>query len=256
MKHFIQLALCSVCLVVFSLPVFAQNIQNPQSSVDSLIRSNLKVDPATGAMQLQIPLGQYPGRGSATLPVTLNYSSKVWTIKHQSTLPCNGEPVTSYRPEFSKGSASGWTSTLGWFLPSQDLSLETYEGLKGQPATVGNPTLFRIMRQFVRLPDGSRHEVRKDDTRHSLSDSLFGMYYAVDGSRITYDLASNTTYLPDGSRFAPAPDGSSLQYIDRNGNFMSYNSGTWTDTLGRTFGVPVPGTAPAVGDYIYTLPEL
>jgi len=204
-------------------------------------------------MQLQIPLGQYPGRGQATLPVTLNYSSKVWNIKHQSTSPCNGEPVTSYRTEFAKGSASGWTSTLGWFLPSKDLSLELYEGITGKPAQQGNPTLFRIMRGFVRLPDGSRHEVRKDDARHDLGDSLFGMYYAVDGSRIMHDLATNTTFLPDGSRIVGDGSGS-IQYSDRNGNFMNYTSGTWTDTLGRTFGVPIPGTAPAAGDVVYTLP--
>ena len=250
MKHLARLMYCSVCLVVFCFPIFAQNIQNPQTSVDNLVRSTLKVDPSTGAMQLQIPLGQYPGRGEAALPVSLNYSSKVWTIKHLSTLACNGEPVTTYRPEFAKSSASGWTSTLGWFLVQQDPSLETYEGLHGQPATQGDPTLFRIMRGFVTLPDGSRHEVRRDDALHSLSDSLSGMYYAVDSSRIKYDLATGTIFLPDGSRII-----GSAQFIDRNGNFMNYSSGTWTDTLGRTFGVPIPGTAPATaGDVVYSLP--
>src|SRR5262245_35842941 len=134
MKRLAHLMYCTVCLVVFCFPIFAQNIQNPQSSVDNLVRNNLRVDPSTGAMQLQIPLAQYPGRGEAELPVSLNYSSKVWTIKHLSTLPCNGEPVTTYRPEFSKSSASGWTSTLGWFLVQQDPPLETYEGIHGKPA--------------------------------------------------------------------------------------------------------------------------
>src|SRR5215813_10786890 len=67
----VQLTLLFV-IMGFSLPVFSQNIQNPQSSVDNLVRSTLKVDPATGALQLQIPLGQYPGRGQAALPVMLN----------------------------------------------------------------------------------------------------------------------------------------------------------------------------------------
>jgi RHS repeat-associated protein len=159
--------------------------------------------------------------------------------------------VTTYRPEFSKSSASGWTSTLGWFLTASDLSIETYDGITGKPATQN--ALYRIMRKFVTLPDGSRHEVRKDDLRHSLSDSLMGMYYAVDGSRIMYDLTTNTTFLPDGSRFGPDGNGG-VQYIDRNGNFMNYTSGTWTDTLGRSLGVPIPGTAPAAGDVVYTLP--
>src|SRR6185369_7448187 len=168
--------------------------------VDNLLRSNVKVDPATGAMQLQIPLGEIRGRGEAVLPVVLNYSSKVWNIKFQSTSACGGEPVTSYRPEYAKSSASGWTSSLGWFLPQQDLSLETYEGIKGKPAQSGT-SLFRIMRKFITLPDGSRHEVRLDDARHSVTESqVTGVYYAVDGSRLVYDAASSTVFLPNGTR--------------------------------------------------------
>ena len=53
--------------------------------------------------------------------------------------------------------ASGWTSTVGWFLPSEDPAMESYQGATQQPATVGNPLLFRIMRKLVTLPDGSRH---------------------------------------------------------------------------------------------------
>ncbi|HKU77549.1 MAG TPA: LamG-like jellyroll fold domain-containing protein [Pyrinomonadaceae bacterium] len=209
------------------------------------MRSSLRVDPATGAMQFKVPLGAIPGRGGANLPVELNYSSKVWTIKHQSTFPCNGEPVTSYRPEFAKSSASGWTSTVGWFLSSQDLSIETYDSLQGKPAAQG----VTVWRKFLRLPDGSRHEVRKDDSVHTLNENDLGMYYAVDGSRLMYDSNTGTTFLPDGSRLV------GNQYIDRNGNFMTLSNGAWTDTLGRTIGIPIPGSAPsAAGDVVYTLP--
>lgn len=62
-----------------------------------------------------------------------------------------------------------------------------------------------------------------------------GVYVAVDGSRLKYDTDTQTIYLPDGVRYwLTAPTG--VQYIDRNGNTLTYNSTTkqWTDTLGRT----------------------
>ena len=247
------------CLALIFVPATqAQNIQNPQSAVDNLTRSNLKVDEATGAMQLQIPLGEYRGRGQASLPILLNYSSKVWNIKYISTASCSNEPVSAFRGDYAHGSASGWTSTLGWFLPQEDTSLETYDSYTLKPAQkpYRSPqdccsTLFRIMRKYVTLPDGSRHEVRYDDARHDPSTGFsLGSYYAVDGSRLVYDSSSGTLLMPDGTRW----NGS--QYIDRNGNALTYNASTssWTDTLGRSLAVPIPGSPPASGDYSYTMP--
>ena len=250
-----QLSLLLCIIGATELSVVCQ-IGNPQSAVDNLTRSSMRVDPSTGALQFQIPLGEYRGRGEASLPVVLHYSSKLWKIKHHSTLPCNGEPVSSYFAEYAKSSASGWTSTVGWFLPSEDLSMESYEGQTQQPATRGNPNLFRIMRKYVTLPDGSRHELRRDDALHSFGDNQSGVYYAVDGSRMWLNLtdSESTLFLSNGSRIM-AINGS-RQYIDRNGNLLTFdsNSSTWTDTLGRSIGVPFRGTAPAAGDYTYALP--
>src|SRR6266849_5295205 len=82
-------AIVIVCGVgVWPAVTFGQDIKNPQSAVDNLMRSNLHVDPTTGALQLQVPLGEYRGRGEASLPVTLNYSSKLWNIKYSSTNLC------------------------------------------------------------------------------------------------------------------------------------------------------------------------
>src|SRR5258706_11052303 len=105
------LALAASLLTVLAMAesAAAQNIQNPQSAVDSLTRSGMRIDPSTGALQMQIPLGEYRGRGEASLPVVLNYSSKLWNIKYISTAACSGEPVSAYRGDYSKGSASGWT---------------------------------------------------------------------------------------------------------------------------------------------------
>jgi hypothetical protein len=51
-----------ICLLLAAFPVSAwAQEKNPQSAVDSLMRSSLHVDPASGAMQMQIPLGEYRG---------------------------------------------------------------------------------------------------------------------------------------------------------------------------------------------------
>ncbi|HEY6803608.1 MAG TPA: DUF4214 domain-containing protein [Pyrinomonadaceae bacterium] len=236
-------------LFVLAASAVAQNIQNPQSAVDNLMRSNLHVDPTTGALQLQIPLGGPSGRGQADLPVVLRYSSKVWNVKFHASLPCSGEAVTEYQPEYAKSSIAGWTSSVGWFQPPDDISTETYDLVTQNPATQGN--LRRIARKFVTLPDGSRHELRRDDTLHTVSEDLSGTYYAVDGSRIWMD-ASGTIFMPDGSRFQTVSG--QYQHIDRNGNFIAFVGGVWKDTLNRSIPIPLPSASPTPGNLTYTLP--
>ncbi|HBB87171.1 MAG TPA: hypothetical protein DC047_06110 [Blastocatellia bacterium] len=245
----------TMVILFLAASAVAQNNKNPQSSVDNTMRSSLHVDPSTGAMQLQIPLGVYRGRGEASLPISLNYSSKLWTIKYLSSCS-GGEPVSSYKSEYAKDSASGWTSTLGWFLPNPDRPDETYD-TAGHIAQYPNNS-DRIMRKFVTLPDGSQHELRLDDSMHSFGANQSGTYYSVDGSRLKWDWSdpgNSTLYLPNGSRIVMT--NGSRQYMDRNGNYLSLpsNSSTWYDTIGRPFGVPIPGTKPAVaGQSTYTLP--
>jgi hypothetical protein len=43
------------------------------------MRSSVRVDRSTGAMQLRITLGEYRGRGEASLPVTANLTIKKTT---------------------------------------------------------------------------------------------------------------------------------------------------------------------------------
>jgi RHS repeat-associated protein len=227
--------------------VAAQNIQNPQSAVDNLMRSNLQVDPATGALQLQIPLGGPAGRGEADVPVVLRYSSKVWNIKFHALLPCSGEPVTEYQAEYAKSSRAGWTTSVGGAGGSPDVSLEIYDPLTQKPATRGNT----IARKYVTLLDGSRHELRRDDAVHSPGEDLSGNYYAVDGSRIWMDTAG-TLFMPDGSRYQNV--NGQRQRIDRNGNYIAFVGGVWQDTLNRSIPLPIPSNSPTVGATPYTLP--
>jgi hypothetical protein len=99
------LAIC--CTLLLTSPSLAQNIQHPQNAADFKERSDLHVDPATLSMQLQIPLGSYPGRGDADFPITLYYSPKLWRMEHVANYINEG--FSTYRPIYSESSASGWT---------------------------------------------------------------------------------------------------------------------------------------------------
>jgi len=237
----------------------AQDIRNPQSAIDNRMRTDLRVDPVSHALQFQIPLGQYPGRGGRSLPITLYYSSKLWNIKYANTIQCQDDPGSLYFAEYARSSASGWTSSLDWFSWRGDISLELYDPYTSRPTNKGT-VLHKIARMHVTLPDGSRHELRKDDDFHAYNENISGLFYSVDGSRLIYDTTTGTLYLPDGSRYVATSSGQT--YIDRNGNQLSYDSTNrqWTDTLGRVIGLPLATTA--VGDsvglneqeYTYSIP--
>ena len=257
---YLLMAITIVMIFSFSLPAQVPKTPNTESSVDSRMRNGATVNPATLALQMQIPLGSYQGRGGMSLPVMLSYSSKVWNIKNQTTEAC-GQPVSEYYQryyaEYGNGSKSGWTSNLGTFASGQAFSRETYNN-EGKPVSAGQ--VSKAARKFITLPDGSRHEFRKDDSLHDANETITGMYYSVDGSRLVYDNSTGTLYMPDGTRYTDS-------YIDRNGNELIYSgtSSVWTDTLGRSIGSPLNTPSGAVGDnattgaafdQTYTLPGI
>ena len=226
---------------VLFIPAGAQNIAYTENNLDQSLRGSSNVDPSTLGMSFSVPLGNYPGRG-ASLPVTMSYSSKVWRIKHLNTwTSIQGDVHTDVSPKFGEYSVSGWTTNL-------DVPWLEYTG--GQPYDVeGNPVCLScdpapsggafVQRIAMHMPDGSTHEMRKSDTPVERSFTvgappLTGIYVSTDGARMKYDADQNVLYLPDGSRYwLTAPGG--VQYIDRNGNMLTYNSSAkqWTDTTGR-----------------------
>ncbi len=248
-------------LLVMASSATAQDVRNPQSAIDNRMRTDLRVDPVSHALQFQIPLGMYAGRAGASLPITLYYSSKLWNIKYMNTIQCQDDPGSLYRAEYAKSSASGWTSSLDWFTWPGDISLELYDGYTTRPRNSGT-LLHKIARMHVTLPDGSRHELRKDDDFHAYNENITGLFYSVDGSRLIYDTTTQTLYLPDGSRYVTDGGTGAQTYIDRNGNQLSYSNTTrqWTDTLGRTIGLPLPasgvgdGTGLSDQEYTYSIP--
>jgi len=279
----VKRAVC-ICALLYPVAALAQNIQYTQNVADTTLRSRFRVDPSTLGLSLQIPLANYPGRGGAQLPVTLYYSAKVWNVNYVETkTDVNDHPIYNVlEPAYGQHSVAGWTCSLT--APTIEWTGyigETYDtGVSNscEPPPTTRPCEY-ISRIRVYLPDGSSHEMRKDDLARNARQALdrTGTFLAVDGSRLRFESSSNTLFLSDGSRYLFAsPSGnineqSATQYIDRNGNTLVYNSGSrqWTDSMGRIIGVPLPvdpalgggagnygydANRPAVGDYLYDVP--
>lgn len=217
----------------------------------------------SNTLTLEVPLGNYPGRG-ISLPVTLRYSSQgLWRVGFINSVQVNVWGYNIHRSVaesiYAEHSTAGWKTSLD--VPKIEWpKLNDRYFANGNPYARGYvyPYTHRVANVYVHMPDGSTHELRKADQVYQDNNyvDVTGTFYAVDGSRMRYDSSGATTgtlYLPDGARWIF--NGSTVQYIDRNGNTLNYDTATrqWTDTLGRAFNMPWPAN-PSAGDYPYQLP--
>lgn len=251
-----RLAFVGLLCLAAAAPARGQNVQFTQGGVGSGLNNSI-----------QIPISAHPGRGAASLPLNLYYSSKVWRIGYVKTVSGN-EPSLS--PTFgrrataeaiySENSNSGWTTSLDppkleWPKSSDRYK---YDGTSYNGTGVES---YQIPHVFVHMPDGSTHELRKADAVVGAgAPQGAGLYYAVDGSRLRYEGRTGdntgTLWMPDGSRYEFQFGLGNVQFIDRNGNTLSYDgqSRVWTDALGRPIGQPWPATPQPGVDYTYTPP--
>jgi hypothetical protein len=205
----------------------------------------------------------------------------LWRINYSQSYQGLTRDQTWAFARFAENSAAGWTSSLDPVRIVYSGDGEPFNGDDGSPyvSDVDHinplPPVY-LSRTSVILMDGSSHELRKDDMgRYPYDDS--GTFYSTDGSRMIYrhtasaPYTANTLYLPDGSRYIFGPtlylndnktEQRATQYIDRNGNILTYAAGSgqnsygqWTDTLGHPLSVPRPGT-PVWGDATYWVPGL
>lgn len=240
-------AFAFICCAVASSAA-AQNVQFTQGSVGSGLDNTI-----------QIPLRTYPGRGAASLPVTLYYSSKVWRLGQLGTINNNVwlKYQTITEAIYAEHSKAGWKTSLDIPIIEWPKNEDTYY-YNGKPfchICSSGFRQFRVARVYIHMPDGSKHELRKSDQPYEGPIDMFGTFYAVDGSRLRYDSTGQSTgtlYFPDGSRYVL--NTATAQYIDRNGNTLNYNASTrqWKDTLGRDINVPLPAN-PSPGEQLYTL---
>jgi RHS repeat-associated protein len=268
-----RLVLVVWCMLLWPSTTPSQIVQHTENKTDQALRSSARIDPATLGMGLQVPLGGLQGRGGTGLPISLSYSSKLWRIKFLTGYQGNLTYRTKTGAEFAEHSASGWTTSLA--VPRIEFTGEgQFYNYSGEP--LGNELdpeepyqpRYYISRAHIHMPDGSSHELRKDEVVRVFNNTNYdfsGMLYAVDGSQVRYETATSTLFLPDGSRYIlgdptgwneknnqPSPP---TTYIDRNGNTLTYHHGSrqWTDTLGRVIGMPLPMT-PVKEDRPYAVP--
>ncbi|MGE0133399.1 MAG: RHS repeat domain-containing protein [Blastocatellales bacterium] len=222
----------------------AQNIRHTANSIDQTMRGGMNVDPSTLNMSFSVTLGDYPGRG-ASLPVTMNYASKVWRLRHTGTIIGLLDTYTHTKPMFGEHSVSGWTVSLD--EPYFEYTPDSYDA-SGNPYCLdcgSSDPVYWVERVILHLPGGATHELRRASdapvqrAAGAGAPALSGVYVAVDGSRLKFDYLNATEqviYMPDGSRYRLLTTGA--EFIDRNGNKLAYNKTTkqWTDTLGRTIG--------------------
>ena len=253
----VVLALLIWCALASSAS--AQNIQYNQKSVDLGLRSDLKVNPSSRAVEMQIPLGSYEGRAGVNVPITILYSSKVWRVGYQGynqgPLDTGGQPTGNgyviASAQYAEHSRGGWTSSVGFPVIDNYSTSEGYNQF-GNPSS-GNCSssgCFSVDRLLVRMQDGSTHELRSSDQPYDAANppQLPNDLYAVDGSRLRYQRSTGTLFMPDGSRY----NGS--QYTDRNGNTLTANGNGLADTLGRN--IPSIPLSVIAGDYPYALPGM
>jgi hypothetical protein len=201
---------------------------------------------STNTASLQVPLGSLPGRG-VNMPINLSYNSKVWRLGFLQTIywTANGKNSVA-EAIYSEYATAGWTTSLNVPVVEWPKTSDVY-WYTGKPYANGSisPYTFRVARVFIHMPDGSTHELRKADAvqQDTGTVDMNGTFYAVDGSRMRYDANGATNgvlYLSDGTRYNI--NSSTVQYIDRNGNTLTYTVSTrqWTDTMNRTIGMPWP----------------
>ena len=239
----------------------AKSVQYTQNTPDQTLRSDLKVDPSTLGLSIQVPIAGYPGRAGASLPITLYYSSKQWRLQYDLSWTDNQTyTYIETHPVYAEHSRSGWSSSLGvpyieWTNYSQRFVGEGEAYCAGCPDQTSS-TLEYFNRIHLHMPDGSTHELRLNDNEAS-SQSSTGVFVAADGSHIKYDADTATVYMPDGSRYQLGGATADSYYIDRNGNTLTYHHSTrkWSDALGRDLELSLPDT-PAAQDYTYTLPSV
>ncbi|MEZ5425871.1 MAG: RHS repeat-associated core domain-containing protein [Pyrinomonadaceae bacterium] len=265
-----------------------------EGNKDQVLRGNGRVNPSTLGMELDISLGNYPGRG-IDVPVTISYSSKVWRLNFLNSEPLNsGSSCYSlYQALYSDRSASGWTTSLatpyieyvGWDNPFDQHGFPLMDAECLPDGTNQGNTNSIIKRIIVHLPSGETHELRSDDSIHvynagSPQPTKNGIYFATDSSNIKYvEDSVGGTYkmlMPDGSFYEFAQGLSPLgatgqgpavrkaqKFQDRNGNTNTFNlqNGAWTDTLQRNLKAPFGLTAPGLptdeeNPQIYSLPGM
>jgi len=238
-----------------------------ENKFDLTHRSSFKVDPASLALQMEIPLASYRGRSGTDFPITLRYSSKAWKAVYGGFVDYGGTFYYQSNALYGDDSEAGWSGTLAKYpapyitwnwgeyfndgdvydtavppIPCCGSCSKGYWYVANQLETfIWNAPVW-VPGIQVHLPNGTTYQMRPESDWTMEQPVFTGTYISVDGSQTKYDATNNIFYLPDGSRYHdlardydPVPNHVN-RYRDRNGNLFSLTAeDTWTDALGRTY---------------------
>jgi RHS repeat-associated protein len=216
------------------------------------------VNLSNGALNLKLPLGNVGGRGF-WLPLTLNWSSKIWSGRTDTETDQTGQTKTVAFAEFADGdqlmeifSRVGYGWTVG-VAPTLTVRIVRINQITSGP-NVGCYT-HTVPKLTLMLPDKGEIEFRDDaydgaplssDCSGYVAASRGTRWHATDGSGLIFiNDANNGVANFNMSGVVISADGMRYHFTgslcdsitDRNGNKMTlaYSNGvTITDQLGRT----------------------
>jgi RHS repeat-associated protein len=277
-KRFLRITLpvllSSVCIVLISTSVFPQEASQydrgtpPQhaagvSSFGSYSSADIgTVNLSNGALNLAIPLGTVGGRGFG-IPITLNYSSKVWSVSKETDYVDNtstvayaaygaGEFSTNYHSRLSPG----WTVGIAPWMSSRSFGIDPVV----HPGCGYNRYLTKLT---VTLPDKGEIELRDDYTDgapHLATtkpntgnckwyDAYRGRrWHAADGSGVIFiSDADNGVVNSDLAGVLITADGMRYRFVNGGGtgyvtDVILARATSITDRNGNTITVTYPGT--------------
>lgn len=253
--------LSSIAIGAFSFSAHA-DFQNTNNVKDQQIKMEVGVDPGTLALNISVPLADYPGRAGQKTPIVMKYSSKVWRSESVPNTWGGPNPFPTYYMSavYSEGSLSGWTESVGGPI-ILDSGLGRYD-VRGNPIQDdpnAPPSQYYVVHRLrLVMPNGQRHELI--DPRYVVLAPAFGpipappaVYVTLDGSGIKWNAAASELLMPDGSKYLMNSSRAATHYIDRNGNTVAYGASGMTDSAGRL--LPLIPTASVSGDLNYNLPK-
>ena len=204
------------------------------SSVGSYISTDLgTVNLANGALNIKLPLGGVGGRGFS-LPISLNYSSKVWSLSgatdfadetHQLTVVGAVYGQALYDMDFYCRLTPGWTYGAVPFLRAQGVHIQPY------PGGVGCDFHYALVKLTLVMPDRGEIELRDDafdgEPRPAqplgsgcvATDANRGTrWHATDGSGTIFvsDSGSNGVSYGDLSGTIITADGMRYHFVNRD----------------------------------------
>lgn len=249
-------ALLSRGLVVFLLSIgctataYTQVTNSADNSgvqpFQSYLHDKEVINPATGGLNMNIPLLHLRGRAGHDLDFAINYNN-------QSILglgigagpiidPGTGLPVpdlTQYYVGFGPTPGTGgWSNTM----PAEQLQAFDTVWTNGVAQFYsGAPTLWGDHGEQITFGLAQKGRYPLSSVPQSFAASAAADDQGQDIVANLSQTGPDIFYFPDGRRLVST--GTAMYDVDRNGNTITYTSGAITDTLGRTVSLSpsVPG---------------